>query len=147
MKSLHQDFLGSNIRVRGVSERKRSNKAVVGWILTSNGVQWIEANKSRIEQYLNIHIPAGDRLPADRKLKELFVSAAFKKFKEYGEQADISATEFVESLICTVNTKAVILNERLEQLHSTAEQLKTEEVKAYVNFCRKKFGSLLKEGD
>lgn len=131
--------------VKGESERKRTLKSLGGWILTENGKQWVKANKIRIERYLGEHRPTGGRLPTDRKVRELLRSAAFKKFKDYGEQAKISHTEFAESLICTVNTRADVLRDRLEQLYSTAEELRREQVKNYVNFCRKKFASLLEE--
>lgn len=131
--------------VKGESERKRAIESVGGWMLTANGIQWIKANKARIEQYLGEHVPVGDRLPADRKLKELLGSAAFRKFRDYGEQAEISHTEFAESLVCTVNTRAEVLNDRLEQHHAIAEELGKEEVKNYVKFCRKKFAPLLGE--
>jgi hypothetical protein len=49
-----------------------------GWILTVTGIQWIKDNKDRIEKYLGEHVPIGDRLPSDRKLKELLGSTAFK---------------------------------------------------------------------
>ena len=129
--------------VRGESERKRTVKSIGGWMLTANGHQWIQANKERIEKYLGKHVPIGERLPADRKLKELFVSVAFKKFMNDGEQAQISHAEFAESLVCTVNTRAEVLNDRLEQFYSIGEKLKKQEIKNYVNFCRKKFASLL----
>lgn len=129
--------------VTGESERKRTAKSVVGWMLTSNGIQWIKVNRVRIEKYLGEQIPLGDRLPAERKLRELLGSAAFKKFRESGEQADISHAEFAESLICTVNTRTEVLNDRLNQLDFIAEELGRGEVKSYVNFCRRKFISLL----
>lgn len=130
--------------VKGESERKRTRKkGIGGWMLTERGIQWVESNKSRIERYLDEHLTTGDRLPADRKLKELLRSVAFRKFRECGEQAEISHAEFAESLVCTVNTKAEVLNDRLEQLYSIAEVLRREEVKDYVNFCRKKFASIL----
>jgi len=129
--------------VKGESERKRTLKSIGGWMLTSNGVEWVEANKGRIEEYLGKYLPAGDRLAADRKLRELMVSAAFRKFRDGGEQAEISHAEFAESLVCTVNTAAEVLNDRLEQLYSIAEELKREDIKSYINFCRKRFASLL----
>lgn len=132
--------------VKGESERKRSTESIGGWILTASGVQWIERNKSRIYQYLGEHIPTGERLPADRKLKELLRSTAFKEFTSKGEQAEISHAQFAESLVCTVNTRPDVLKDRLEQLYSTAEKLSKEKVKNYVTFCRKKFGSVLGEG-
>ena len=131
--------------VKGESERKRTSKNAGGWRLTENGIRWIEANKSRIEQCLGERIPPADRLPEDRRLKELLRATAFEKFERYGEKAEISHAEFAESLICTVNTKAEVLNERLKQLYCTAEELKREEVKKFVNFCQKKFASLLRE--
>jgi hypothetical protein len=131
--------------VKGESERKRTVKSVGGWILTSEGVKWIKVNKPRIEQYLGKHRPTGDRIAADRKLKEFLKSTAFKKFIDYGEEAEISHAEFAESLICTVNTRAEVLKARLEQLHSIAEELRKEEVKNYVNFCQRKFSLLLGE--
>lgn len=129
--------------VKGESERKRTVQSIGGWMLTKEGVQWISGNKARIEQYLGRRVPMGVRLLGDRKLKELLESTAFGKFMAFGAQADISHTEFVESLICTVNTKKEILHDRLDQLYSTAERLRREEIKNYVNFCRKKFASVL----
>lgn len=129
--------------VNGESERKRTLENIGGWMLTANGIQWIRANRSRIEQYLGKYRPVGDRLSGDRKLKELLASAAFRKFRDRGEQAQISHAEFVESLVCTVNTRGEVLNDRLEQLNSMAEELRREEVKNYVNFCRERFASIL----
>jgi RNase P subunit RPR2 len=142
--------------VEGKSERKKikmprnikelldpKDERIGGWMLTNNGSQWIKVNKARIEKYLEKHIPVGDRLPANRKLKELQGSVAFKKFRDYGVRAEISHAEFSESIICTVNTGLEILNDRLEQLYSIADELRKEEVKNYVNFCRKRFASLL----
>jgi hypothetical protein len=129
--------------VKGESERKRTDKSIGGWVLTEDGVQWVLANIARIEEYLGKHAPIGDRLFSDRKIKELLESTAFKKFRDYGEKAEISHAEFAESLICTINTKTDTLNDRLDQLYSTAENLRREEVKNYVNFCRKNFASLL----
>jgi hypothetical protein len=131
--------------VEGESERKRTVKSVGGWILTAEGIKWIKVNKPRIEQYLGKHRPTGDRLASDRKLKELLKSVAFRKFRDYGEKAEISHAEFAESLVCTINTRPQILKARLEQLYSIAEELRKEEVKNYVNSCRKKFALLLDE--
>ena len=136
--------------VKGASERKRNIKSskqesIKGWMLTDKGIQWIKGNKARIENHLDRHIPTGDRLPAERKLKELAGSVAFKKFKGYGDQAEISHAEFAESLVCTVNTRSAVLNDRLDQLYSIAEELRKEEVTNYVNFCRKKFALLLEK--
>jgi hypothetical protein len=71
------------------------------------------------------------------------VSAAFRKFRDGGEQAKISHAEFAESLVCTVNAVAEVLNDRLDQLYSMAEELKREDIKSYINLCRKRFASLL----
>ena len=131
--------------VKGESERKRTLESIGGWMLTANGVHWIRANVSRIEQYLGKQRPVGDRLSRDRKLKELLRSRAFRKFMDQGEQAQISHTEFVESLVCTVNTRPEVLDDRLEKLYSVAEELRREDAKDYVNFCRKRFVSLLEE--
>jgi hypothetical protein len=131
--------------VKGESERKRTTKKIGGWMLTSSGIQRIEANKERIERYLGKSIPTGDRLPADRKLKEFLKSIAFKKFTDFGDRAEISHAEFAESLVCTINTGTEVLNDRLEQLYSIAEKLKRKEIKNYVNFCRKKFALMLRE--
>lgn len=129
--------------VKGESERKRTSKNIGGWMLTASGIEWVKANKRRIEEYLGKRIPTGDRLPADRKLRELMESIAFRKFRDRGEQAELSHAEFAESLVCTVNTAAEVLNDRLEQLYSMAEELKREDIKSYINFCRKRFASLL----
>ena len=131
--------------VEGESEKRRTKKNISGWRLTDNGVRWIEANKSRIEQRLGKRTPPADRIPEDRRLKELLRSVAFKKFERYGQQAEISHAEFAESLVCTVNTRAKVLNERLKAASLHAEELKREEVKKFVDFCRIRFVSLLEE--
>ncbi len=130
--------------VKGESERKRESQRIGGWKLTPYGVEWIENNKARIEDALGKHIVTGDRLDTDRKLRELRISTAFRKFLKSGENADISHAEFAESLVCTVNTSLEILNDRLEQLLSIAEKTKQDEIKRYVGFCQKKFESILK---
>jgi len=129
--------------VKGESERKKTPKSIGGWMLTTTGIEWITINKERIERYLSSYIPIGNRAPADRKLKELLNSSAYKKYLEFGEQAEISHAEFAESLVCTVNTSTEVLNDRMEQLYSIAEELKKEDVKNYINFCRRRFAKLL----
>lgn len=134
--------------VKGESEKKRTVQNVGGWMLTADGIKWIESNKERIERDLGKHKPIGDRLLADRKLKELLGSQAFRKFLEHGKQAEISHAEFTESLVCTVNTRSSILNDRLEQLYSIAQELGKKKVKDYIKFCHKRFASLLqREGE
>ena len=135
--------LKNKVLVKGESERKKTAQSIGGWILTTDGIQWIKVNRHRIEQYLGKQTPVGDRLSSDRRLKELLKSVAFKRFKDYGEKADILHADFAESLVCTVNTKGEVLNDRLDLLYSTAEELGRIEVKSYVNFCRKKFTLLL----
>ncbi len=132
--------------VIGETERKRTTKLIGGWMLTVKGIRWIKDNIFRIEKILNENKITTGRLSTDRKINELYKSVAFKKFIAVQEKAIISHAEFAESLICTVNTRVKILNDRLEQLNSIAEELNEEEVKNYVNFCQKKFESLLTEG-
>ena len=130
---------------RGQSERKRILGSTGGWMLTANGIHWIRANMSRIEQFLGKHHPVGDRLSSDRKLKELLRSTAFRKFMDQREQAQISHAEFAESLVCTVNTRPEMLDDRLEKFYSVAEELRREDLRDYVNFCRERFARLLRE--
>lgn len=132
--------------VIGETERKRTTKLIGGWILTVKGIRWIKDNIFRIEQALNENKITIGRLSTDRKINELYKSIAFKKFIATQEKANISHAEFAESLICTVNTGVKILNDRLDQLNSIAEELNKKGVKNYVIFCRKKFESLLMEG-
>lgn len=135
--------------VEGESERKKekTTKGVPrfgGWKLSLKGVEWLEANKARIETALGKRATIGKRLDVDRKLRDLIDSMGFRKFMRDGEQADISHATFAESLICTVNTPPEILNERLDQLYATAEILKKNDVKQYLRFCREKFSAILK---
>jgi len=129
--------------VKGGSERKKSVKSLGGWMLTYNGIQWIRDNEKRIEKFLGKLGYISDRLPAHRKLIELFKSTAYKKFIAHIEKAEITHAEFAESFLCTVNTRSEVLSDRLEQLYSIAEELGEEKVKNYINFCRKRFESIL----
>lgn len=133
----------------GETERKKTVKIIGGWMLTVSGVKWIKENLSRIEQSLDKNKIGSKRLHSDRKLEELYKSTAFKKFLIESENTEFSHAEFAESLICTINTRSEKLNDRLNQLSSVAEELNKEEVKKYIDFCRKKFSSILasKRGD
>lgn len=133
----------SGALVKGGSERKKSITILGGWVLTQNGIQWVRTNEKRIEKYLGKIRPIGDRAPVDRKTKELLLSTAYKKFLENAEKAEISHAEFAESLLCTVNTRPEILNDKLEQFYLIAKELKKLEIKKYLDFCRKKFISIL----
>ena len=130
--------------VIGETERKRTVKKIGGWMLTIKGVRWINNNIFRIEQILSENKIRGERLFIDRKISALYKSKAFSKFLLEGDKANISHAEFAESLICTVNTGADILNTRLCEIDSTAEVLKKDELKKYVDFCRIKFALILK---
>ena len=130
--------------VNGESERKKEAQRIGGWKLTPKGVEWVESNKQRVEASLGRHVPIGNRLDVDRKLKELLGSTAYRKFSSKGLEAEITHAEFAESLVCTVNTSSEIINDRLDQLYSTAEKMKKEEIKRYIVFCREKFSVILK---
>jgi len=129
--------------VSGETERKRTVKIIGGWMLTARGIRWIKENIFRIEQLLGENKITKGRLFKDRRVNELYKSKAFNKFLLEREKANISHAEFAESLICTVNTGIDILNARLNQFESIAEELKKVELKEYINFCRKKFALLL----
>jgi len=134
--------------VRGESEKKgrKRRTGIGGWMLTPGGIQWIEANGPRVEKFLGERIPTGERSAAGRKLKLLLRSPAFRKFMDRGAEAQISHAQFAEALVCTVNTRSEVLNDRLEQLQSIAEELGNEEVRNYVDFCRRRFAPLLQQG-
>lgn len=135
--------LESGAFLRGESERRRTAESIGGWMLTLNGVQWIKINRSRIEHYLGKHIPIGDRVSSSRRLKELLNSKAYNRYREQGEKAEISHADFAEALVSTVNTRGDVLNERLDSLYSTADELGRAEVKNYIDFCKKRFAVLL----
>ena len=134
--------------VIGGSERKRGKgtDGATGWRLSDNGIEWIKANKERIEAALFGSKPPQNRLTEERRLKSLMNSSAFKKYLAAGRESDISHAEFCESLICTVNTKPEILSERIEQLHSAAIMLNQDSIKQYLDFCRKHFSRQLSGG-
>ena len=132
--------------VKGASERMRSAGKTSGWMFTPEGMTWLEAHRDRIERVLGKGRPTGDRLPAERRIRDLRNSRAFAEFLSDRKNADVSHAEFAESLVCTVNSPASVLNERLDQLATIAEQLHESDVAAYVDFCRHKFADLLSQG-
>lgn len=132
--------------VVGGSERKKGSgkDSFGGWRLSERGLQWIKANKHRIEEALYGGISPDTRLLEDRRLKTLIKSQAYRKYIIHGEKAEISHAEFAESLVCTVNTKPEILLERLDQLFLVADTLKQNEVKHFINYCRHRFSKIIK---
>ena len=130
---------GFGTLVEGASEKHRNSKKLKGWRLTENGMHWLRANKETIEKLLGTGAVVGERALADRRLKELLRSRAFTKFVRSGDAAEISLAEFAESLLCTVNAGKQVLNERLDQIRSIADELNKTEVKEFVRFCGIKF--------
>jgi len=129
--------------VLGESERSQKKDSIGGWMLKDNGVDWINANISRIEASLGKHKPTGNRLDSDRKIKALLKSEAYQKYLTKKEQAKIAFPEFTESLICTVNTQREVIVDRIESLLSIAEESNIEKVSEYLKFCKKLFASNL----
>lgn len=132
--------------VVGSSERKYPTRAT-GWGLTADGVQWVKTNLHRIEEQLGREQQPTERLVDSRRIKVLLNSEAFNMYLVEGEKADISHAEFAESLVCTVNTSAAILSERLEQLHTAADLLNQNKVKEYLTLCRRRFAKQLRGED
>lgn len=124
--------------VVGSSERKLPT-IITGWRLTNEGIQWIRTNLSRIEKQLSTKQTPNERLIDSRRIKTLMSSEAFNRYLAEGEKATISKAEFVESIVCTINTKPDILAERIEQLYSTADLLNQDKIKQYLDFYRKRF--------
>lgn len=127
--------------VIGGSERKKGSgkDKFGGWRLSEKGLQWIKDNKYRLEEAIHGGMSPDNRLLEARRLKTLIRSEAYSKFMTKSEKAEISHAEFAESLVCTVNTKSEVLQERLEQLYSVADIFKQSEVKRYLDYCHKRF--------
>lgn len=125
--------------VAGGSERKKDKNTFTGWRLSQRGMQWIKENQSIIETALKSVIPPKDRLFEDRRLKGIMKSQAYNDFLKDGDKASISYASFVESILCTVNTKTEIIIERIEQLSSAADLLRQADIKNYLNYCKKTF--------
>jgi predicted CopG family antitoxin len=134
----------TGLLIKGESERSKKKESIGGWMLTDEGLEWIKNNKLRIEAQLGKSRPTGYRAAADRKLKTLIDSDAYKKFLKLREKADISFPEFAESLICTVNTSKKDINNRLDLLNSIAHKNNKEEIKDFINYCKGKFQNHLR---
>jgi hypothetical protein len=128
--------------VEGASERSKAVGKLSGWILTTNGIKWIEMNKARIEKALSKKEIQGDRLLAERKIRALKDSAAFKKFITDGANANISPVELYDSLQCTVNTPPTIIIDRIKQFATIAKKMEADDVKKYIEFIENRFAGL-----
>jgi hypothetical protein len=129
--------------VTGASERTRSPRTTGGWRLTEDGLRLLTEQKARIEALLGRRRATGSRLPAERRIRDLRNTRAFAMFLLDRASAEVSHAQFAESLVCTVNSPSAVLNERLDQLATIAEQLQEPEVADYVGFCRRRFADLL----
>ncbi len=125
--------------VIGKREIKREKNRIGGWIFTLNGINWVNANKSRIEDAVGKHGIIGKRLNDDRKLRDLFNSTAYKEYLLNREHPNISFAEFTESLICTVNTSYNVLVDKLNQLQLLAKISQNKNLKDYIKYCEKEF--------
>lgn len=132
--------------VEGASERSKTVGKLSGWILTPNGIKWIEKNKARIANALGREEIGGDRLLAERKIRALKDSAAFKKFVTDGANANISPVELYDSLECTVNTPPPIIIDRINQFATIAEEMGADDIKKYIEFIKNRFAGLLEKG-
>ncbi|MEO0067942.1 MAG: hypothetical protein ABIK23_02265 [candidate division WOR-3 bacterium] len=125
--------------VEGASERGKAAKKISGWMLTENGIKWIQKNKARIEESLGSKGLKSDRLLAERKITALKNSVAFQKFLASRENANLSYAEIVEALLCTVNTSPQVITDRIKQLLSIAEEMSLEDVKQFLQFIGNKY--------
>ena len=124
--------------VIGESERKSELNRIGGWLLTKSGIKRINENNEYFKKIFNGKEPIGDRLDTNRRLKNLLNSIAYKKFK-IDKKEQISYAEFTESIVCTVNTRKEIINNRINEFLSLSEKIKNNTIKEYLDFCEKSF--------
>ena len=128
-----------NSLVIGESERKSQLNRVGGWLLTKSGIRRINENIKHFEKVFNKKEPLGDRLDSNKRLKNLLNSIAFKKFLQDKNKPSISYAEFTESIVCTVNTRKEIINNKIYEFISLSEKIKNTNITEFIEYCSKKY--------
>lgn len=130
--------------ITGRSGEVKGLKPSDGWIFSPDGILWIEKNKSRIAQYLDINPKPVNRTDVSRKLNELENSTAYKKFLKYKRCTDIKPYEFTDFLNASLDTPPSILRDRIDKISALAATGKNKKLLNFISECKKHFIGLLK---
>jgi hypothetical protein len=123
-----------------------------GFSLTAKGLELAEktsaiiTGKQRPFRKLGLDKVSGEmRTRAGRFVKSLETSEAFQKFVDEGHSASISEFDFRNMLLCTMESSAATLQNNLDQFRQYASLYQSTELLEFLDFCRVKFNSLLRE--
>jgi hypothetical protein len=120
----------------GHHKKSGRGRATDGWELTTAGIEWVDANKDRLES-----IGASDREAKEHRqkslqaLKRLKSHAAFTRFIDSPERFTISIGELADLFRCRVDADVPIWNERVSRYRKHAQATKQEQMIEFLEAC------------
>lgn len=108
-----------------------------GWILTEQGIEWVEQNRDQLEAYSGHGKPKAHRQQLLRDLRPIFKHQLWKSFEEQSESFSPSIGEVADLLRCRVDSASTIWNSRLDGLQRQAILIQRDDLAAFVDICRR----------
>jgi len=123
-----------------------------GFSITPKGLEVAErtanvltGNRRHFSRRAPSKLTAEARTRAGRFIRSLEGSDAYKQFQREGESANISEFDFRSMLLCTMESSVATLNSNLEQFKQYASLYERQDFVDFLEFCRRKFASVLSE--
>lgn len=116
-----------------------------GWRLTTAGVKWFRANRSRIAQALDEDQPIVRSKDAGRTRRLVQNQALFQRFKKEGRVDPSLFYEFTDMLTCSPDAGPEIVAAKFRQLEAKVEMLQDKELSEFLRACGNAFPTVRAE--
>lgn len=117
-----------------------------GWILTPNGLRWIEQNEERILETLGIRrdqMPQLRPLEVQRLRSQITREPAYKKYAQTRSVEGVSRFMFTDMLQCSPDAPRDLISLKFNRLLTQAQLAQDQEILTFLQTCREYFQELL----
>lgn len=114
-----------------------------GWRFTPQGAKWIKKNEKRILSALKEKAPDLPKLVADRFIRQLKNDPCFVSFRKNKNLNEVSSYMFTDMLGCAPDASKDIINQKFDQLLTTANLIDDKEIIEFLEACKIKFSQLI----
>ncbi|MCC7293031.1 MAG: hypothetical protein IT449_13300 [Phycisphaerales bacterium] len=133
------NFGGNFVEGRaGVTRKDRDDDEVGvtdGWQLTSEGIEWLLANRNRIEEGLGVRTPKATRQDAQKLLQRVRQASMFAQYQSSPESFVPKLGELASLLRCRVDAEDRVWKSRFQSLRNNATLCGEEVILRFLDHC------------
>jgi len=123
-------------RKRGLSAKTKRRSVEDGWMLTTNGIAWIQENLTYLELIAGAGQVKDHRQKVLRQLKRIRNHAVFARYLEDPSGFAPMIGEIADLLRCRVDAEPDIWEDRFEKVRRQAESAGQADVSEFIDKCR-----------